>query len=55
MTANDPRASPEARAGSDYWFLAKDRDAVIAVAEWVKTKIDEMIARMAAPTGERRT
>jgi hypothetical protein len=35
-------------ANNDYWFLARDRDSVVAVAEWLKTRLDALMARIVA-------
>jgi hypothetical protein len=32
--------------GAPFWFLASDREAVIAVAEWGKEKIEYLIGRI---------
>jgi hypothetical protein len=40
-------------ANDDYWFLAKDRHAVLAVAEWAKANVDTLITRIVAHASRR--
>lgn len=35
-------------ANEDFWFLAKDREAVLAVAEWASGKIEELTRHIGA-------